>query len=69
MNVYFFTVLPYFIEIHTSDEEMNAGTDSNVFITLYGAMGDTGRRHLAKSLQNDKKFQTGKVLMSLKIKL
>ncbi|XP_048764444.2 lipoxygenase homology domain-containing protein 1-like isoform X2 [Ostrea edulis] len=52
-------VLPYHIQIFTSDEEMDSGTESHVFITLYGMDSDTGRRHL--HLNKQKCFQTGQV--------
>ena len=47
-----YTVIPYYIEVHTSDEEIDASTYSNIFITLYGIMADSGRRHLAESRSN-----------------
>ncbi|KAK3092113.1 hypothetical protein FSP39_025311 [Pinctada imbricata] len=54
-------VIPYYVEVHTSDEEMDSDTYSNIFITLYGLIADTGRRHLVESRSNKIKFQTGKV--------
>lgn len=54
-----FSVLPYQVQVFTSDEEMDSGTESHVFITLYGRDSDTGRRHL--HLNNRKSFQTGQV--------
>ena len=54
-----FSVLPYQIQVFTSDEEMDSGTESHVFITLYGQESDTGRRHL--HLADRKTFQTGQV--------
>lgn len=55
------SVYPYHVEVHTSEEEMNAATNSQVFITLYGMLGDSGRRLLSKSRNNKTKFQTGQV--------
>ncbi|XP_061166198.1 lipoxygenase homology domain-containing protein 1-like [Saccostrea echinata] len=52
-------VLPYYIQLFTSDEEMDAGTESHMFITLYGQEADTGRRHLHNN--GRKNFQTGQV--------
>ena len=37
------TVVQYQIEISTGDDD-NAGTESNVYMTLYGERGDTGMR-------------------------
>ncbi|TRY95059.1 hypothetical protein DNTS_004690 [Danionella cerebrum] len=54
------------LEIHTYTVTVNtgdvygAGTDANVFITLYGDMGDTGERKLSKS-ENSNKFERGSV--------
>uniref|UniRef100_A0A3Q3R3S5 PLAT domain-containing protein n=1 Tax=Monopterus albus TaxID=43700 RepID=A0A3Q3R3S5_MONAL len=36
-----------------------AGTDANVFITIYGDLGDTGERKLAKSENSKNKFERG----------
>lgn len=38
-----------------------AGTDANVFLTIYGDLGDTGERKLAKSANNKNKFERGEV--------
>ncbi|WAR22969.1 LOXH1-like protein [Mya arenaria] len=54
-------VIPYFVEVHTSEEEMNASTNANVFITLYGSHADSGRRHLIHSKSKQKRFQSGQV--------
>ena len=34
-----------------------AGTDANVFITIYGEYGDTGERQLGKSETHSNKFE------------
>ncbi|XP_052774352.1 lipoxygenase homology domain-containing protein 1-like isoform X2 [Mya arenaria] len=57
-------VIPYFVEVHTSEEEMNASTNANVFITLYGSHADSGRRHLIHSKSKQKRFQSGQNDMS-----
>uniref|UniRef100_A0A672MKZ3 Lipoxygenase homology domain-containing protein 1-like n=1 Tax=Sinocyclocheilus grahami TaxID=75366 RepID=A0A672MKZ3_SINGR len=44
----------------TTGDVYGAGTDANVFITLYGDMGDTGERKLSKS-ENSNKFERGSV--------
>lgn len=41
-----------------------AGTDANVFLTIYGDLGDTGERKLAKSENNKNKFERGQVVGS-----
>uniref|UniRef100_I3JKU2 Lipoxygenase homology PLAT domains 1 n=1 Tax=Oreochromis niloticus TaxID=8128 RepID=I3JKU2_ORENI len=38
-----------------------AGTDANVFLTVYGDLGDTGERKLSKSETNSNKFERGSV--------
>lgn len=38
-----------------------AGTDANVFLTIYGDLGDTGERKLSKSETNSNKFERGSV--------
>lgn len=42
--------------VYTSDLR-GAGTDSNVFITLYGPMGDTGERKIDNSKNNFERNQ------------
>ncbi|XP_066274370.1 lipoxygenase homology domain-containing protein 1-like isoform X2 [Branchiostoma lanceolatum] len=51
-------VLKYQVEVHTSDL-FSAGTDSNVYIAIYGQRGDTGKRELVRSQNNDMKFEQG----------
>uniref|UniRef100_A0A665TT68 PLAT domain-containing protein n=1 Tax=Echeneis naucrates TaxID=173247 RepID=A0A665TT68_ECHNA len=41
----------YEIIVITGDVK-SAGTDANVFITLYGVNGDSGRRHLRQKFRN-----------------
>lgn len=38
-----------------------AGTDANVFLTIYGDLGDTGERKLSKSETNSNNFERGEV--------
>ncbi|XP_006814609.2 lipoxygenase homology domain-containing protein 1-like, partial [Saccoglossus kowalevskii] len=38
----------YIIEVHTSDDDDDASTGANVFLTLFGSHGDTGKRQLIK---------------------
>lgn len=39
-----------------------AGTDANVYVTVYGEIGDTGERRLRKS-NNLNKFEKGQVCL------
>ncbi|CAL8070988.1 unnamed protein product [Calicophoron daubneyi] len=48
----------YEIKVVTGDVP-HAGTDSNVFLTLYGDNGDSGERKLAYSKTNMNKFEKG----------
>ncbi|XP_076139289.1 lipoxygenase homology domain-containing protein 1-like [Alosa pseudoharengus] len=55
------------LEIHTykvvvrTGDMYGSGTDANVFITIYGDLGDTGERQLSKSATNSNKFERGAV--------
>ncbi|KAF3695639.1 Lipoxygenase -like proteiny domain-containing protein 1 [Channa argus] len=50
----------YKVSVRTGDM-YGAGTDANVFLTIYGDLGDTGQRKLAKSENNKNKFERGQV--------
>uniref|UniRef100_A0A3Q2DDY8 Lipoxygenase homology PLAT domains 1b n=1 Tax=Cyprinodon variegatus TaxID=28743 RepID=A0A3Q2DDY8_CYPVA len=50
----------YQVSVRTGDM-YGAGTDANVFLTIYGDLGDTGERKLAKSENNKNKFERGEV--------
>ncbi|XP_047448234.1 lipoxygenase homology domain-containing protein 1 [Mugil cephalus] len=50
----------YNVSVRTGDM-YGAGTDANVFLTIYGDLGDTGERKLAKSDSNKNKFERGAV--------
>lgn len=50
----------YKVSVRTGDR-YGAGTDANVFLTIYGDLGDTGERKLAKSETNKNKFERGAV--------
>ncbi|KAL4236112.1 retinal rod cell development [Mactra antiquata] len=54
-------ILKYYVEVYTSEEEMNASTNANVFVTLYGSCSDSGRRHLIHSKSSQKRFQAAQV--------
>jgi hypothetical protein len=44
------------VRVNTGDE-IGAGTDANVFITITGEKGDTGERQLKVSETNKNKFE------------
>lgn len=46
----------YEVQIFTGNQ-MNAGTDANVYVTLYGAKGTSARVQLRKSTRNN--FEKG----------
>lgn len=50
----------YTVSVMTGDV-YGAGTDANVFLTIYGDLGDTGERKLSKSETNRNKFERGSV--------
>ncbi|CAL8249227.1 unnamed protein product [Merluccius merluccius] len=50
----------YAVSVRTGDM-YGAGTDANVFLTIYGDLGDTGERKLSKSEGNSNKFERGAV--------
>ncbi|XP_070707153.1 lipoxygenase homology domain-containing protein 1 [Pempheris klunzingeri] len=50
----------YKVSVMTGDV-YGAGTDANVFLTVYGDQGDTGERKLSKSETNGNKFERGSV--------
>ncbi|XP_059150632.1 lipoxygenase homology domain-containing protein 1-like isoform X2 [Physella acuta] len=48
--------LEYVVKVRTGDVRF-AGTDANVYLTIYGANGDTGERYLEQSKTNINKFE------------
>ncbi|XP_060929737.1 lipoxygenase homology domain-containing protein 1-like [Limanda limanda] len=48
----------YNVSVMTGDV-YGAGTDADVFLTIYGDLGDTGERKLSKSETNSNKFERG----------
>uniref|UniRef100_A0A8C6KMV9 ST8 alpha-N-acetyl-neuraminide alpha-2,8-sialyltransferase 5 n=1 Tax=Nothobranchius furzeri TaxID=105023 RepID=A0A8C6KMV9_NOTFU len=50
----------YKVSVMTGDVN-GSGTDANVFLTIYGDLGDTGERKLSKSETNKNKFERGSV--------
>ena len=62
-----FSVHKYRVHVITGDVK-GAGTDANVFITLFGAYGDSGERPLSKSETHTDKFERGKVKLKFSFK-
>lgn len=60
LNVSSVTAHTYKVSVRTGDM-YGGGTDANVFLTIYGDLGDTGERKLAKSETNKNKFERGEV--------
>lgn len=61
------TVNSYDVHVFTGTM-WGAGTDANVYITVYGEIGDTGERRLRKS-NNLNKFEKGQVYLYLSKKI
>ncbi len=53
------SVVPYELAVATGDL-WNAGTEANIYVTLYGERGDTGVRQLVSD-EDNKKFRMGQV--------
>ena len=53
-------IVNYIVEVKTGNK-MNAGTDANVFLNIFGELGDTGDRLLEKSKTNRNKFERDQV--------
>ena len=56
----FITAKKYTVNVYTGNEK-GAGTDANVFLTIFGDRGDTGERKLHKSETHRDKFEKGQV--------
>ena len=56
----FAAVLKYRVFVHTGDKR-GAGTNANVFMCLFGELGDTGERPLEESKTNRNKFERNQV--------
>lgn len=61
-SLFLSAVHTYKISVFTGDI-YGAGTDANVFLNIYGDMGDMGERKLSKSETNFNKFERGQVQM------
>ena len=53
-------MVQYAVSVFTG-KKRGAGTDSNVFVEVFGDQGDTGERPLKESKSNINKFERGKV--------
>lgn len=51
-------LVKYTVEVYTG-KILHAGTDANVFLCIYGELGDTGRRHLTESSTYMNNFKEG----------
>lgn len=60
LKLFFLLVLVYEVHVYTG-AKLGAETDSNVFINLIGTRGDTGKRKLHRSKNNNVKFRHGQV--------
>ncbi|XP_036363166.1 lipoxygenase homology domain-containing protein 1-like isoform X1 [Octopus sinensis] len=54
------SVVHYIVVVYTGDVA-EAGTDANVFVNIFGKLGDTGQRYLEESRSNQTKFERGQV--------
>ena len=54
----------YDVAVMTGDK-MGAGTNANVYMTLFGLKGDSGKRGLRMSKEDQNKFESGKVICYL----
>lgn len=55
-----FPISEYTIEVHTGSKKM-AGTDSQIFITLYGSSGTSKKIHLKDATSDKKLFEKNSV--------
>ena len=54
------SVTTYEVQVVTGSK-LGGGTDANVYITLLGEKGDSGKRYLRISKEGGNKFEAGKV--------
>ncbi|KAF1667035.1 Lipoxygenase homology domain-containing protein 1, partial [Aptenodytes patagonicus] len=60
LKLFLLLVLVYEVHVYTG-AKLGAETDSNVFINLIGTRGDTGKRKLHRSKNNNVKFRHGQM--------
>ena len=58
-----FLVEVYEVLVYTGDR-WAAGTDADVYLTLYGTRGDTGRRYLTHAEGSEEKFRRDQVTLN-----
>ena len=58
--IYFFSVYVYHVFVHTGDKR-GAGTNADIFLNIFGELGDTGDRPLEESKTNRNKFERNQV--------
>lgn len=51
----------YHVSVYTGDKR-GAGTDANIFLNIFGELGDTGDRPLEESKTNKNKFERNQVI-------
>lgn len=61
-----FLVVKYEVTVITGDVEF-AASDSNIFISIYGDSGDTGKRWLKKPTSPQEPFAKGSVSNQIRI--
>ena len=54
------SLVTYVVECYTGDK-IGAGTDADVFLTVFGERGDTGQRSISDSFTNLIKFERGQI--------
>ena len=59
--IFFLKVKNYTVEVFTGNES-GAGTDANVFVTIFGELGDSGEKELLDSETHSNKFERKQVL-------
>lgn len=51
----------YHVSVYTGDKR-GAGTNANIFLDIFGELGDTGDRPLEESKTNKNKFERNQVI-------
>ena len=59
-----FSVYVYHVYVHTGDKR-GAGTNANIFFSIFGELGDTGDRPLEESKTNRNKFERNQVICKI----
>lgn len=58
----------YIVEVFTGDVA-RAGTNADVFLTMYGEFGDSGEKKLLKSETHMNKFERNQVQTNIRLSL